>query len=165
MESSSGISKKTVRRVLSVALILWGGRLLYRLIGAGYEGFGSAIFAMAAWLFACILLYPDVARFPVAVLHRLIDSIYLPGSGDAPPLDYRLANYLRDAGKLQRAVNEYMKIAHHYPQEFTAYREAIAICLQCEDVAAARAIYKKALRKLNASDARLELRRHYESLL
>jgi len=53
-----------------------------------------AIFGVAGFVLASLVIVPETLQFATAPLRMWIDSIFLPGGpGGTPPLDYKLADH------------------------------------------------------------------------
>lgn len=117
----------------------------------------SCIFGVVALLLASLLILPEVRSLVSGLFTGLIDSIYLSGSSATPSLDYSLADRYRDKGRTEAAIREHLKITHYYPQELTAYLEAIKLSFACGEETVAAKVYRTGRRRLRSPEARATL--------
>lgn len=96
-----------------------------------YEGFSalSYLLAFAVQLISsAILIAPELAHCLGGIIFKPLVSIFLPDEKFfRPPLSYILARKYAQDKRYQDAVQEYLKIIKHYPDEREPYEEIIRI--------------------------------------
>jgi hypothetical protein len=137
---------------------IWGG---YR-AGMGGEG-GGEIAGVLMIVFGCFFFAPEMKRLLAEPVGRLFAGLFFPQASGNPPLDYTLPRFYRKKERLPEAMEHYRRILHYYPRELTAYREGIEVAVELGEWGEARALLKRALRKIPTQE-RESLRAHWAAL-
>ena len=107
------------------------------------------------------------ARALTVLLTRKSGSLFFPsGGGNRPPPRYSIAQAQKIQGKYREAFDRYHAISQQYPQEITAWREMLEICLEhLDDRTRACEILKKGLATLTSQKGREVLQQTWDELV
>jgi tetratricopeptide (TPR) repeat protein len=84
------------------------------------------ILGALAFLVGGGLLWPEIFRVATKPFLLLIDQVFFPGGKlERPFLNLKLPAHYIDEGRYEEALEEYLKILKHYPDEKEAYERAI----------------------------------------
>ena len=118
--------------------------------------FGKSLFGLAAMISGVLLIAPECVGWVLTPLTGLLDRIFLPTESDPPPLDYTLARLYGGQLRYEEACEEYAKILHYHPEQFSACLEGIDIARRAGSDEQARRFYRAARRiRLSADQHRL----------
>ena len=159
---SKEIALTLVRWIIAVTLIAKGALMLLHSAGGRGGGFAGAaaygLFAFALAITGVLLIARELTTWVTAPIWRFLTGIVFPDEKfDRPPVNYALPRSYRDHQRFDDAVEEYLKIIHHHPQELPAYLECIEVMVEAGDREGARKVGAAGLRKLRSSEARREV--------
>jgi hypothetical protein len=121
---------------------------------------GVALVALGLVIAGSILIGRDLAEWISTPVWRFITGIVFPDEHlDRPPVNYRLARRYREERRDDEAIEQYLNIIHHHPQELPAYLECIEVMIEAGDLEGAERVRATGLRKLRSAEARRELER------
>ncbi len=143
-----------IRRVLA-ALVVAATIVLAR------QGPEFMLLSLPAVVLIAVLLLPDLAR----PFTWLIDWIFgtLPGSGDKPPLDLRLARFYEQEERYEEAIAEYERISGLYPKVVEPYERMLHLSVQVGgDLNDLEVVYQRGQRHLKDDQMLEALRDAYE---
>lgn len=123
-------------------------------------GAGLGLIGCGACILGVTLISGTLTRLIFSPLLWLIEGKMRPESWVKPPLDYRLARFYAAQGRHADAIEEYLRIAEHYPLEEDAYLEGIHQACLLRDAASAEVLsrrWKRALPRIEAARNRRPL--------
>jgi hypothetical protein len=117
------------RWLLAVALLY--GAYWFANRALSYDGFFAASYFLAfavQLISSVILISPELAHCVGGIISKPFASLFLPDEKfSRPPLSYILARKYAHDKRYQDAVQEYLQIIKHYPDEREPYEEIIRI--------------------------------------
>jgi hypothetical protein len=168
------MSKETtfilIRWIIALTLLIKGSLMLAGAAGGEGGGFAGAaayaLFAFALIISGALLTTRELVPWVSAPIWRFITGLVFPDEKfDRPPVNYALPRSYRQQQRFDDAIEEYLKIVHHHPQELAAYLEGMDAMVQAGDVEGAHKLGATGLRKLRSEDARDQVKARMESLL
>ena len=167
MRASFQLMSKTtalilVRWIVALTLIAKGALMLWSSAVGGGGGFAGAaaygLLAFALVISGILLTTRELVPWASAPLWRFITGIIFPDDKfDRPPVNYALPRSYRERRRPEDAIQEYLKIIRHHPQELTAYLECMEVMIEAGDLHGAQKVRATGLRKLRSAKARQEL--------
>lgn len=162
------------RWIVALTLIAKGALMLLQSAGgagggagggvAGAAGHGLLAFALA--ITGVLLIARELTTWVTAPIWRFLTGIVFPDEKfDRPPANYALPRSYRMHGRNDDAIEQYLKIIHHHPQELPAYLECMEVMIGAGDHAGARKVGATGMRKLRSPEARREVEEKLASLL
>lgn len=127
-----------IRWMIGVALIgmlIWNPMAMSLLIGklfpkiewgnSDYATVTHIFIAVATVIAAVICLREPLIAWVSYPIRNFFSNIFYPDEKVVPPPNYNVATLYRDQDRLDEAVEVYLGILHHHPQEVLAYVEGI----------------------------------------
>ncbi|MEM7012189.1 MAG: hypothetical protein AAF585_11955 [Verrucomicrobiota bacterium] len=133
--------RKLIRWVVAAVCVMLG--LIIAFKGPEIAFLASlALFGVATLLMIHELTYP---------LTWLVDAFFGTGvgGGDKPPLDLRLARHYIKQGRLEDALDEYLRVMEYHPHVAETYEQAIILTAELDnDREAVEKLFEKGKRHL-----------------
>ncbi len=123
--------------------------------------FAKSLYGLAALMSGVLLAAPELVRWAVTPIHRVIDQILLPSETEVPPVDFKLARYYAHSLRYEEACEEYFEIIRYHPEQTAAYLEGIRAASLAGDAGTAKKFYKAARRIMRTRDERRLLKGIY----
>ena len=125
----------------------------------GYHDARPGLLLAALLLFLCGVgaVWTTVFHFFTRPLLALVDSIFFPGGKLSRPVkNLKLPAYYLNEGRYAEALDEYLKVLRHYPDEVEAYEKAIWLYVEIfENPTEARKWMRRARRRRLVLDERI----------
>lgn len=121
--------------VVLIGMLIWNPQAMSLLIGklfpkidwgsSDYAPLTHIFIAVATVIVAVICLKEPLIAWVSYPIRNFFSSIFYPDEKIIPPPNYNVATLYREQDRLDEAVDVYLGILHHHPQEVLAYIEGI----------------------------------------
>ena len=132
-------------------------------IAGGYNAIPKLITGIGIVVGAVACLAPELIEWGSMPFRALFNAVFFPGTRETPPPDYNLPRLYREQGRDDEALEGYLKILRHHPQELLAYLEGIQTAFECGNVETARKILRMGLHALPTPEVRDQVQRVFDS--
>jgi len=128
---------------------------------AGYGAVMPLLYGMGLLIAGVLCIGTELMHWGSIPIRMLFENLLYPSDSQRPPPDYTLTRLYCEQERYGEALEQYQQILRYHPQELLAYVEAITLAFEVGEEATANKIYRKALMRLRAPQAREQVRRTF----
>lgn len=158
------------RWIIGVAMITKGAAMLVKSAAGSSDGGYAGAMAYALLSFALIILgllliARDITQWITTPIWRFISGIIFPDEKfERPRVNYALPRGYRQRFRPEDAIEHYLDIIRHHPQELDAYLECMEVMIETGDREGVERLLATARKKLRSAAARKQVAAHHASL-